>query len=242
MMRERTRFWVLLFGASLFAVAIAGNASDDAQSIVTQCIEAMGGHEVIDGFRTLRLRIYWPDHGASLAEIERPNRSRIGVGVNVVFDGERAAILKPEAGRRYVCDMAVPKGDLVDFDVDIAWFVPAFLDYPATYLGREQLGTEHVDVLRVKLPFGAQMDYYISADTHFILRALASFTYDGEEMKVERTYRNHRSYGGVLFPSEFTYSGRTGDRLTARVLQVQINPFFPDGHFDTSACFENAEN
>lgn len=242
-MRRRTQRLILLVILTSLGTEGVALPTDPfaADAVVAQCIEAMGGQEKLDALHSLRVTMHWPDHGTLRTDIERPNRSSLGMNGEVVFDGDRAAMLKRGPDGTRVCDMAVPEGDLVDFDVDIAWYVPAFLDYPAVYAGTATLGNGEMDVLEVTLPRGAVMTYYISTATHLVDTIQAFFIFYDQELRIERTYSDYREQDGVLYPFAFTYEARTGAILTARVLTLELNIEFPEGHFDVSACHQDEQ-
>ena len=202
-----------------------------ATEIVARSIEAMGGADRIGNWETLRIRYNLPDHeGISQTEIRRPNLFRAG---RLVFDGERAAILAPpgaEGGGDSSVEM-IPAEEWKDFELDIAWSVPAILDYPAEYLGTDSVLGHETYKLGVSLPLGADITYYIDAATFMILKAASDFTIRGNDYHWERLFTNHREVDGILFPWAFTYPGRQGEVLTATVEEVVINPPLPREHF-----------
>lgn len=198
----------------------------DADEIVARSIEAMGGAERIGSWETLRIRYNLPDHeGTSQTEIRRPNLFRAG---RLVFDGERAAMLPRSAGEEVEM---IPAEEWKDFELDIAWSVPAFLDYPAEYLGPDSVVGHETYKLGVSLPLGAHITYYIDANTFMILKAASDFTIRGNDYHWERLFTNHRKVDGILFPWAFTYPGRQGEVLTAWVEEVEVNPALPAEHF-----------
>ncbi len=172
----------------------------NSDQIITQCTEAMGG-ETLTSLRNLRIVQDFPDHaGLQRAEIERPNKVRLGE--QVVFDGERAALLTPLE--------IVPEEEWKDFEVDIGWYIPAFLEYPAEYTGT--ISTEEYEAyqLVVELPLGAVMTYFIDKETGLIQMIRADFTLYGEEHSPQREFSDYRLVDGIMFPHAFTYEGRTG--------------------------------
>ena len=130
----------------------ATSAPITAEHLVEECAQAMGGMEKIDGLETMRTAQHWPDHGIIRYEIKRPNL--VKMGDDLVFDGERAAWLTGEL---------VPEEEWKDFEMDIGWYVPAFFDYPAEYLGTEVIDNIETHILRVTLPLGAVMTYNLDS-------------------------------------------------------------------------------
>lgn len=179
--------------------------------IIAQYMEAVGGEDVISNLRNLRIVQDFPDHaGFQIAEIERPNKVRLGE--YVVFDGETAYILDPPE--------AVPEEEYKDFEVDIAWYIPAFIDYPAEYTGT--LAETEAYTLEVELPLGAQMTYYIDKETGLITKITAEFVLYGEEQETERGFSDYMEVDGIMYAHAFTYEGRNGVE-TVTVEDIEFN-------------------
>jgi TolB protein len=201
-----------------------------AERLVAECVKAMGGIDKIDALETMRFTQNFPDHAGLIQyEIRRPNRVRMGD--ELVFDGKQGSWLE---GRN--ADGTLRKAELVpqeewkDFEVDIAWYVPAFFDYPAEYMGTETLDDIETHKLQVTLPLGAVMTYYLDAQTYLVHRAAARFTMDGQEHHPERTYSDYRWQDGILYPYAFTYEGRTGV-FTATMKSIEFNVPLGDERF-----------
>jgi hypothetical protein len=207
----------LLFGAC----ATKPTTPTTTESLIDECATAMGGFEKIDSLQTMRFSQYLPDHGGiSKYEIKRLNLVRLGD--QVAFDGERAFWLTK--------DDPIPQEEWQDFEVDIAWYIPAFFDYPAEYLGTEVVDDIETQKLQVALPLGAVMTYYLDAETHLIYKAVANFTINGTEYHPERTYRDYQLSGGIIYPHAFTYEGRDGV-FTATFLNIEFNIPLEDERF-----------
>ena len=189
--------------------------------IIAQCIEAMGGEDIINGIKNLRVVQDFPDHaGLQTAEIERPNKVRLNE--YVAFDGEKAAILAPFE--------MVPEEEWKDFELDIAWYIPAFLEYPAEYIGTIQVEDIELFQIEVYLPLGVKMTYLINKETGLIDITRADVTLYGEEHSPQREFSNYREVDGVMFPHAFTFEGRTGV-VTVTVESVEFNIDL-EGRFD----------
>ena len=199
-----------------------------ADDVVARAIEAMGGEERIGRWATIRIQYSLPDHnGTSVTEIRRPNLFRAG---RLVFDGARAARL-PAPGAVGEGPEMIPAEEWKDFELDIACTVPAFLDYPAEYVGTASVLGHRTLVLEVTLPLGATIVYHVDAETYMVLKAAADFTIRGNAHHWERLFTNYREVDGILFPWAFTYPGRQGEILTASVDEIQVDTPLPPEHF-----------
>jgi TolB protein len=191
-----------------------------AERLIDECARAMGGVEKIAALETLRSTQHFPDHENLICyEIKRPNRVRMGD--QLVFDGKRASWLTGEL---------VPQEEWKDFEVDIAWYIPAFFDYPAEYMGTGVVNGIETHVLQVPLPLGAVMTYNLDAQTYLVYRASARLMIDHKEFNPERIYSDYRVQDGILYPHAFTYGGRTGV-FTATMETLEFNVPLEDERF-----------
>lgn len=221
-------------------VMVAACQQPTAEDIVALAAAAMAGPEGIDGLQVLRVRTAYADHEYPvITEIRRPNLLRTeGVGSYVlVFDGQRGAFLE-----RAPAEDGTPQGpELVDstyvrdFELDIAFVFPAFFDYPAEYLGPETVEGIDTHALRVVLPLGIPVTYYVDAQTHLVLKARADVTVDRTEYHPERVYRDYERVGGIMYARSFTYSWMPDEVQTAVVESVEVNPPLPEDRFTIPA-------
>lgn len=241
-----TRRPTLEIGALLLPCLLLGSgerASSQTTStdIVARCAEAMGGRSAIEAIRTIRLVIRYPDHEyLVISEIARPNRLRTeGEGRYVLaFDGKRAALL--ETGSEQHKPVQMLEGEMVrDMEVDIGYYFPAFFDYPAQYLGREQSGGRDVHKLLVRLPLGAEMTYLVDATTYLPVSAAAKVEIEGKQYAFERSFLKYEHADGITYFRAFTYPPRPGategERPTATIERLEFNPSLADSRFDPAA-------
>ncbi|MEW6369048.1 MAG: hypothetical protein AB1714_30845 [Acidobacteriota bacterium] len=210
----------------------AGQPSARADQIVALCAKAMGGMETIRALRTLRIGIVYPDHGAApiFCEIRRPNKIRTRI---TVFDGTRGCLLKDPTGQTGASfrPRLIPDDELKDFEVDIAWFIPAFFDYPYEHLGSEVAGGTEMHKLAVSLPLGAKMTYYVDGDAFLVRRAASDIVVGGNDYHMERAFSDFEPAGGILFPRSFVYPGRQDGTQTATVASIEVNIPLSDDDF-----------
>lgn len=229
---------VLVFMASSCPQGTSAPAGEPSvRQLVAKCIEALGGKEVIGNFKTLRSSAIWPDHGTRplVVELMRPDFSR-NPSIDMVFDGKKAAIRKGDG--KSPGPVFIDDNELVDFEVEIAWYIPAFLDYPAEYAGMEESTGRRMYKLLVVLPRGARMTYYLDSSSWLIVKAAAEFTLRGKPYVNERLYCDYRKVDGLLIPHTFTYRGRKQEILEATVTKAEVNVVFPADNFTVPAKTE----
>ena len=127
---------------------------------------------------------------------------------------------------------ATAGADLVDFDVIIGCFFPAFFDFPADYLGAETVDGRPTHKIRPQLPHGAELVYFIDASTWLPFKISTHMTIRGQSFDAERGFSDYKTVDGILYPHGFTYPSRDKKSvLQGRIASVEINPVLDDAHF-----------
>lgn len=198
-----------------------------AERIVAKSARAMAGAVRIEDVRTLRVKITYPDHEYPvITEISRPNRMRTWGGKHVVvFDGQRGAFIeRPPAadGTPQGPELIDPKY-VKDFELDIAFLLPAFFDHPSEYLGRELVEGVEVHKLGVVLPLGIRTVYFVDAESYLPIKVTADVTIDGTEYHPGRIFEDYQDQGGLKYPRAVTYWWTADKVETAVVERVEVN-------------------
>jgi outer membrane lipoprotein-sorting protein len=237
---------IITLVAALSAVAVlslghaAGQSSardSESVGIIADCIEAMGGKAVIDTFQTVRLEVIYPDHGTDSVqhEFKRPNLIRMERPGEylMIFDGRSGTMLEkdPVDPGRGLVPKAIPAELLKGIEVDIAWFIPAFLDHPTEYAGTMEKNGVKCFTLIVTLPLGTRVTYLIDVETKLIKTIAMDETYEGQTFHMERDWLDVQPTQGILYPRRMTYPGRDGKTFTAVLKKIEINPSLDDRRF-----------
>jgi hypothetical protein len=189
----------------------------------------MGGVEKIGSLKTMRLAENLADRPVRVSEIRRPNLTKTA-GV-WVFDGNRAALLTVNVDGTPGAEL-VPEEEWYNFEMGIAWQFPAFFDYPAEYMGTETVDHVETHILRVTLPLGTVMTYYLDARTYLVHKVASDVTIGRQVYHWEVTYSDYRLQGGILYPHTSTVLGADGVSVyTATVETVEFNVPFEDEFF-----------
>lgn len=202
----------------------AGAQEPSAEEVVSRCASAMGVGIGIDEIQVLRVNYRLPDHGApQWYDFGRPSLLK---HESMAYDGQRAAYRSDEGWQ--LDDPEV----WAHYEIDVAYFFPAFFDYPATYEGVDSIVGIRSHRLGVTLPGGSQMTYYIDAETYLLVKVVSDAIVHGANQHTERLFTNYEETDGLLYPRAFTYPGRQSGILTGTVLEVVINPPIEPGHFN----------
>ncbi len=220
----------------ILIVPMAACQQPTAEWVVAKAADAMSGAVEIEDLETLRIRTIFPDHDYPVInEFSRPDRLRTEGEDNyvLVFDGEEAAFLQ-----RPPTEDGTPQGPelidsayLRDFELDIAFVFPAFFDHPTEYLGVESVDGVESHRLRVILPLGVPLTYFIDADTFLPLKVVADITVDGNEYHPIREFSDYKNAGGIVYAHTFTYSWVPDEVETATVQSVEVNVPLNDSRF-----------
>jgi predicted aspartyl protease len=169
-------------------------------------------------------------------EIKRPNRIRSEAHYILVFNGKRAGYLKgaPSADGKDPGATLLPVEEGRDFEVDIAFWFPAFFDYPAEYMGLETVEGKASHKIGVVLPMGIRMIYLLDARTFLPARIMAEIPSGGETYRCEHVVGNYERTNGLLFPRTST-ADSWGPKGRATITSVEVNVPLGDDRFEVPA-------
>lgn len=210
-----------------------------AEQVVARCAEALGGAGKLAAVKTMRFKAtYSGDERVYTIDVKRPNRFRHEADFVLVFNGTRAGFLKgaPPKDGKDPGPQLVEAESWMDFEVDLAFTFPAFLDYPATYPGPATLDGKDVHQLVVALPLGTRMTYLLDATTFLPVKMVADVPFGAEVYHPERVVGDYRETGGVLFPRSFTSTG-WGPKGNATIVSVDVNIPLADARFEMPPGF-----
>jgi hypothetical protein len=242
-MRHGTRPFALLGLAVLFVPLVVAASRDpraaphvapraDAEAIVARTLKAMGGEARLRAIKTLRLDTITTPMAGSSAGLEivydftRPNleRKEVRGRVLIEYDGTRISVqtldpTKPPQPPRFE-----PPEKNQDFEIEIGFFIPAFLDYQAAYLGTADVAGRRCHQLRVNLPLGPRLTYAVDASTYLIAKVRAEVPADGGfTFWSERTWSDYRAVEGVRYPHVIVSANRDGSSTRTLVRSADIN-------------------
>lgn len=238
---KRFKLTVSIICAGLPVLAAIGASSllygqkVTADQILVKVSEAMGGVEKIKSLDTLRVQTIYDGHEKPVViEIKRPNKIRTESTATTVFDGKRGCFLKRPPAKD-----GTPRGpglfnpdEFKEFEVDLAFYVPAFFDHPSTYLGTGEEEGKKVHKLQVDLPLGARMIYFIDAETFLITGVRANFSTSSGEYRQDRVYHDYQNTGeGILYFHHFSFSFNGGKMQKAVNEKVEFNVPLDDSRF-----------
>jgi predicted aspartyl protease len=231
---KRIRTIGLLLSLGWMVLPVAAAESLTVEQVVARCAEALGGAGKIASVRTLRITVDYPNRKIPcVVEIKRPNRIRSEADYILVYDGKRCGYLKgaPSKDGRDPGPKLLPAEEGKDFEVDIAFFFPAFFDYPAQYEGLGTVEGREYHKMAVVLPLGIKVTYFLDAKTFIPARIVAEIPNKGVVYKCEHAVGDYARTDGLLFP-------RTSDAQSwgppglAKITSVEVNVPLGDDRFE----------
>ncbi len=218
-----------LLATSLSSCGPAPKPGLSKDEIIAKAWTAMFGGLKREDLKSLYVESFF--HGSALPSrqtVLRPNLFRNdveGEGV-LVFDGKRAAWVMREPDEKGTPRRAelIPAESWRHFEVDIAILLPAFFDHPSEYQGREMVNGIETLKIRVNLPLGSFVTYFLDAGTFLVKKRLVNWNgVEGEDW--ENIIDAYTHYDGFLFPDGFRYPGRNGlERGTYQNARINVNP------------------
>lgn len=206
-----------------------------SRKLIDRCADALGGYDVIHQIEIIYVKAVYPDHGDTPREfiMKRPNKSYNPIG-NIVFDGEKICLLN---GRDGESDPEfAPEEEWKDGEVEIGYHFPAFFEYPSDYMGIEVVDGNEFHTLKVDLPLGANLTYFVDVETYLPSRVKFEFKLGEREIDDWRDVWNYKEVDGFRYPFSFTYMSRTG-RQEGMVQSIEINPPVSDDLFKIPVIF-----
>lgn len=227
--------------SSIFVILLAlpgfllsQSAEPSKEEIIQRAWAAMFGNAKSEDIRSLYVESFF--HGSttpSRQTVKRPNlfRNEVSSGV-LVFDGKRAAWVErePDENGKPLGPELLDQAHWRHFEVDIALLLPAFFDYPSEYMGKEAVEGADTYKIRVPLPLGGKVIYFVDAGSFLVKKRLVSWDGGSPAAYWENTMTGHKPYDGILFPEGCSYPGRDG-RETGIYRNVKINVNPADGLF-----------
>lgn len=205
---------VLLAAVACAAEGQPQQASLTKEEVVARAWKAMFGERADDDIRSIYLEGYF--HGATVPNrmtVKRPNlfRNEVRSGV-LVFDGKRAAWVRrePDADGRARGPELIEPQSWRHFEVDIALVFPAFFDHPSELEGVEKVNGADAYRLRVALPLGGSVTYFVDASSFLVTRRLVDWDGGPQPELWENLVDGYLDVDGIRYPDGYTFEGRNG--------------------------------
>jgi outer membrane lipoprotein-sorting protein len=99
--------------------------------------------------------------------------------------------------------------------------------------GEDDLGGAKVYKVTQNLKNGTKRTHYISQDTYYILKTVASMTVQGQQIESKNTQSNFKQVDGITYPftSEVETSAMPGSTMAMKIKTLEVNPKIDESIF-----------
>lgn len=230
----------------LVIIFILGSASKiSAQSpddIIAKHIAAMGGADKLSKVKSLKISA-----NMEIMNVEMPVTTIIvqdkafrtettaeGMTIIQAVNGSTGWTINPMTGQAKAEALPEETVKMLSSQTDVTGLYNyKEKGYAVTLDGEEDLAGAKVYKLGITLKNGAKQVNYISKDTFYILKIVASVPVNGQDIKTEIAQSNFKQVEGITFPfsSEVTTSAMPGMAMVNKVATIEVNPKIDESIF-----------
>lgn len=221
---------------SIAAFAQSNQPSITLDEILAKNLKAHGGAEKLNAIKTLRMNTtleYAPGADADFTvELSRPDKVHYGFTLQGMtqsqgYDGKFGWGNDPFDGKRD----AEPLGedDLKDIQEQAEFGFPLVVykdqGYKMEYLGMEPVEGSDAYKVKIALPNGDDVTYFLDADYFLEIREEVKRRVRGAEREIDTSIGNYKEVNGVEFPFYYE-TGTKGNPNTQKftVDKIEVNP------------------
>jgi hypothetical protein len=234
----RKAVWI---SAMAICLSIAGLAQSNQPSItldeiLARNLKAHGGADKVNAVKTMRMSTtleYAPGADAGFTiELGRPDKVHYGFTLQGMtqsqgYDGKTGWGNDPFNGKRD----AEPLGedDLKDIQeqADFGFPLSAYKDkgYKMEYLGMEPVEGSDAYKVKITLPNGDDITYFLDADYFLEIREEVKRRVRGAEREIDTSIGNYKEVAGMEFPFYFE-TGTKGNPNAQKITvdKIEVNP------------------
>lgn len=236
MLRKTALLLTMATGLSLASFAQSKPAEVTLDELLAKNLKAHGGADKVNAVKFVRMATtleYAPGADADFTiEIARPDKVHYGFTLQGMtqlqgYDGKVGWGNDPFSGKRD----AEPLGedDLKDIQeqADFGFSLSAYKDkgYKMEYLGMEPVEGSDAYKVKITLPNGDDVTYYLDADYFLEIREEVKRRVRGAEREIDTSIGNYKEVAGIQFPFYFE-TGTKGNPNTQKfsVEKIEVNP------------------
>ena len=229
---------LLAMATSLSIVCFAQSkpAEITLDELLAKNLKAHGGADKVNAVKSVRMTTtieYAPGADADyIIEVARPDKVHYGFTLQGMtqsqgYDGKVGWGNDPFSGKKD----AEPLGedDLKDIQeqADFGFPLSAYKDkgYKMEYLGMDPVEGSDAYKVKITLPNGDDVTYYLDADYFLEIREEVKRRVRGAEREIDTSIGNYKEFAGVQFPCYFE-TGTKGNPNTQKISveKIEVNP------------------
>lgn len=220
----------------MLVVVFAGKAySQSADEIVAKHITAMGGADKLSKLKSLKISA-----NMEVMNMEMPVTTTIvqdkgfrtettaqGMTIVQALNGNTGWMINPMTGQDKATALPeeMVKSMISQTDLTGLYNYKA-KGYTLSMEGEEDVAGAKTYKVIVTLKNGVKQENYISKDTFYILKIVATVPVNGQEIKTESVQSDFKQVDGITFPfsSEVTTTAMPGMSMVNKIASVEVNP------------------
>jgi outer membrane lipoprotein-sorting protein len=243
-MKKRRSVKILIcFFAFLFLLPqVRAEAIPQEKALIAQIIDAYGGKkklsEVVSISAEGRITKRFPeDKGTYYRYMKRPGKLLVDIKYS---ESSEKRILNGNHGYRgtngKVEAVKGPPYDAMVYQYDQLDLPFGFLDRSLSVaaLHKDKLNGADVDVLELKDREGYEIEIYVGARDHLVLKATGYFKIGRNETSLSAEFSDFRKVDGILLPFRITNYARDFKISETEITKYMINPDIPGSVFNPS--------
>lgn len=212
----------------------------DAETVIENYIEAVGGRSAIDNVKSFRMvtKASTPMGEVTTTMVGKDN-TKVHMKVEasgmvvqeITFNGLKAKVGGVQ-GSQVITD---PKEfdrfkEMAKFAKETDYFTAG--NYKVTYQGRDNLDDEAVYKIQVVTSDGTTTIEYYSVDSGLKIQEITHVEANGQQISTTQKYGKYEEVEGVQVPMEMTLSGGGMPfEMVTEIQEVEINPEISDEEF-----------
>lgn len=230
---------LLLIISGIFSSAFAQKTLDE---IVALHLTAMGGKEKLSKLKSVKITAEMEVMKMQIPVTttivqDRGFRSETvvqGSTITQVIDNDKGWSINPMAGQTKATPLPAEVVKSLSAETDLT----GLYNYKEkgqtlTLDGEDDLGGAKVYKITQNLKNGTKRTNYISKDTYFILKVVASVTVQGQQIESKNSQSDFRQIDGITYPfvSEVETSAMPGASMTMKIKTLEVNPKIDEAIF-----------
>ncbi len=230
---------VVLF-ITLCTVSLSAQTVDQ---IIAKHIEAMGGTAKLEALKSVRIAAQMKAMNVEIPVTTtiiqnqgfRTETTMQGMTIVQVVNGTTGWMINPLTGQTKATAMPEDAVKPLSGQTDLT----GLYNYQAKGYTLKLDGEENLDGARVykitaTLKNGVKQVNYISKDTYYILKIVASLPIEGQNVVTESKQSDFRKIDGITFPfsNEVTTSAMPDMNMLNKIISVEVNPKISPTIFD----------
>lgn len=227
----------------IFMIGLANTISaQTVEDIVSKHITAMGGADKLSKLKSIKIsanmEVMQMEMPVTMTIVQdkafRTETTAQGMTIVQAVNGKTGWMINPMTGQTKATALPDEVVQSLASQTDLTGLYNyKEKGYTLNLDGEEDLAGAKVYKVSVTLKNGVKQQNYISKDTYYILKIVASVPVNGQDVKTESIQSNFKQVDGITFPfsSEVTTSAMPGMAMINKIASVEINPKIDDSIF-----------